>query len=238
MEFVGEIRRVELQWGFGVNYKHSATIPGFANTSIPARFANTKGTPASTLVRKRSVPSHSYAIDLGYLSSKSNEKVHTTTNPDVWHNPTDTCEANMPDIIQQFSVKAPLERVFQAFATPDGLEQWWTKKSSGESREGESIRLYFGPEFDWHAKVSRNTPPVAFEIQITQAHPDWEGTRVGCELAVTGDGVTSVRFYHTGWPENNEHWRVSCYCWAMYLRILRRNLEYGETVEYEKRLEV
>ena len=27
--------------------------------------------------------------------------------------------------------------------------------------------------------------------------------------------------YHRGWPEKNEHRRISCFCWAMYLRILR-----------------
>jgi uncharacterized protein YndB with AHSA1/START domain len=143
----------------------------------------------------------------------------------------------MPDIVQEFSVKAPPDRVFQSFATPSGLEKWWTKESSGESREGGIIRLHFGPEFDWQGRVTRYTPPHAFEIQITQAHPDWIGTVVGCELTPENDG-TRVRFYHKGWPESNEHWRVSCYCWAMYLRILRRNLEYGETVEYEKRLDV
>ena len=143
----------------------------------------------------------------------------------------------MPDIIQEFSVKAPPDRVFQAFATPGGLEKWWTKESSGESREGGTFRLYFGPEFEWQGRVTRHIPPHAFEIQITQAHPDWIGTVVGCELTTENDG-TRIRFYHNGWPEQNEHWRVSCYCWAMYLRILRRNLEHGETVEYEKRLDV
>ena len=53
-----------------------------------------------------------------------------------------------------------------------------------------------------------------------------------------GTDSTRVRFYHTGWPTENEHWRVSCYCWPMYLRIMRRNLEHGETVLYENRLDV
>jgi hypothetical protein len=70
------------------------------------------------------------------------------------------------------------------------------------------------------------------------SHPDWDGTRVGCELTTESPGLTRGRFYHTGWPEDNEHWRVSCYCWAMYLRLLRRYLEAGELVPYEKRLEV
>jgi uncharacterized protein YndB with AHSA1/START domain len=128
--------------------------------------------------------------------------------------------------------------VFELFATPAGLEKWWTKSSSGEMREGGTVRLYFGPQYDWQAKVTRYVPPSLFELQITQAHPDWMGTRVGCELSAGGNDSTRVLFYHTGWPEQNEHWRVSSFCWAMYLRILRRNQEYGETVEYEKRLDV
>jgi hypothetical protein len=31
---------------------------------------------------------------------------------------------------------------------------------------------------------------------------------------------------------------ISTYCWAMYLRILKRWLEFGEQVPYEKRLSV
>lgn len=47
-----------------------------------------------------------------------------------------------------------------------------------------------------------------------------------------------VRFYHTGWPTENAHWRISCYCWAMYLRVMRRYLEHGDIVPYENRLDV
>jgi hypothetical protein len=43
---------------------------------------------------------------------------------------------------------------------------------------------------------------------------------------------------HRGWPDANDHYRTSCHCWAMYLRILRRHLEHGESVPYEKRLDV
>ncbi len=50
--------------------------------------------------------------------------------------------------------------------------------------------------------------------------------------------MPEVSFYHMGWPENNEHFRISCYCWAMYLRILKRYIEYGEKVPYKSRLSV
>ncbi len=50
--------------------------------------------------------------------------------------------------------------------------------------------------------------------------------------------ITQVRFYHRGWPVETEHYRISCYCWAMYLRVMKRYLEHGEIVPYERRLDV
>ena len=147
----------------------------------------------------------------------------------------------MADIVHEFTVKAQPERVFQLFATPEGMDKWWTKAAGGETREGGEVHLYFGRDFKWRGRVTRSNAPHRFELEITEAHPDWMGTRVGCELLPEGSEeapVTRVGFYHTGWPEPNAHWRVSNFCWAMYLRILRRNAEYGEEVEYERRLQV
>jgi hypothetical protein len=72
---------------------------------------------------------------------------------------------------------------------------------------------------------------------MIHADDDWMATRVGFRLEGRKSG-TWVGFYHTGWPSANEHYRVSCNCWALYLRILRRYLEHGESVPYEKRLDV
>jgi hypothetical protein len=71
---------------------------------------------------------------------------------------------------------------------------------------------------------------------MTAADADWNGTRVGFRLEDKA-GTTWVRFYHRGWPSPNEHYRVSCHCWALYLRLLRRDLEHGEFVPYESRLD-
>jgi hypothetical protein len=71
---------------------------------------------------------------------------------------------------------------------------------------------------------------------MTSAVDDWLGTRVGL-LLVAEPGVTHVRFHHTGWVEANEHYRISCHCWAMYLRLLRRYVEHGEVVSYADRLD-
>jgi uncharacterized protein YndB with AHSA1/START domain len=141
----------------------------------------------------------------------------------------------MADIYHDFPIQASLARVFEAFSTSNGLDAWWTKKSSGRPALGEEYVLWFGPQYDWRAQVTRCVAPSEFELQITRADQDWNGTRVGIRL--DGQETTNVSFYHTGWPSANQHWRISCYCWAMYLRLLRRYLENGEFVAYEDRLD-
>jgi uncharacterized protein YndB with AHSA1/START domain len=42
----------------------------------------------------------------------------------------------MADVIHQFSIRAPQQAVFDMFATPQGLDKWWTKESSGEPKLG------------------------------------------------------------------------------------------------------
>lgn len=143
----------------------------------------------------------------------------------------------MPDILQDFPIAASPQRVFEAISTPKLLDEWWTLASSGEPVVGATYMLDFGPEYQWRARVTRADPGSAFEIEMTGADSDWAGTRVGFALSPSERG-TQVRFYHTGWPAENEHFRISCHCWAMYLRVLRRHIEHGESVPYHQRLDV
>ena len=140
----------------------------------------------------------------------------------------------MADIYQDFLIHAPASKVFHGISTPEGLDTWWTQRSS---KSGDEFDLFFGPTYNWRAKVSRSVPDREFEIELTQADADWTGTRMGFVLT-ENNGDTQARFHHTGWPKSNEHYRISCYCWAMYLRLLKRNVELGEVVPYEQRLEV
>lgn len=61
---------------------------------------------------------------------------------------------------------------------------------------------------------------------MTRADPEWLGTRVAVALADSGAG-TSVRFRRTGGATASDNYRGSTYCWAMYLRILKRYLEHA-----------
>lgn len=143
----------------------------------------------------------------------------------------------MADIVHEFPIQAQVTSVFEAISTPGGLDQWWTKTSAGTPEAGADYALGFGPGYDWRARVTAYEPGTRFAIQMTTADADWIDTRLSFDLTPNG-ASTMVRFQHEGGPEANEHYRISCFCWAMYLRVLRRYLEHGETVPYEDRLDV
>ena len=145
--------------------------------------------------------------------------------------------SGMHDILHDFPIGVPVASVFAAVSSPAGLDAWWTKRSAGKPVEGAEYDLHFGDGYDWRARVTKCTPDEHFELELTEADDDWKGTRIGFQLEERDTG-TWVRFHHVGWPADNEHYRGSCYCWAMYLRVLRRHLEHGESVPYAERLDV
>ncbi len=142
----------------------------------------------------------------------------------------------MADIVHDLTINAPVSAVYEAVSSPKGLDAWWTRKASGVPDLGNTYVLWFGPEHDWRAEVSRCARNTVFELCLTAADDDWIGTRVGFALAEE-EGKTTLRFSHAGWIARNEHFRISNFCWAMYLRLLKRYVEYDEVVPYERRLE-
>lgn len=143
----------------------------------------------------------------------------------------------MADIFHHFPINASTKRVYETISTPTGLDKWWTKKCSGKVDIRETMHLHFEPDYNWTAIVSKHSPNQEFELTMQTSDKDWEGSKVGFRLT-DKNNVTEVEFYHTGWKEANEHYRISNYCWAMYLRLLKRCLEFGEFVPYADRLDV
>ena len=133
------------------------------------------------------------------------------------------------------SIRALIEDVYAGFTQPERLDAWWTLASSGTPDEGATYQLGFSPDHEWQARVTRAELGRAFELELTHSDDDWLGTRVGVVLSDNG-GSTRVEFHHSGWREASDHFLQSNTCWALYLRILKRHLEHGETVPYAERL--
>ena len=141
------------------------------------------------------------------------------------------------DIVHYFLVNSSIESVYKAISTSSGIAKWWAREAEGHSELGALLDLDFGPGYQWQAQVTQMVPPTEFELVLVKADPDWVDSTVGFQLTAI-QKATDVRFFHRGWKEANEHYYISCYCWAMYLRIMKRYVEHGEEVAYEERLNV
>ena len=140
----------------------------------------------------------------------------------------------MPHVLHDLIIRSSPEAVFRAISTPEAIDNWWTLQCSGHAAMGGEYRLYFGESWDWRARVSRYEQGRAFEWAMIEAMDDWVGTRVGFELEPV-EGGTKTRFHHSGWGAESEHFRISSYCWAMLLRLLKVYVETGAVTPHVDR---
>lgn len=94
--------------------------------------------------------------------------------------------------------------------------------------------LNFGPEYDWRAEVIHVVPGQAFTWKMRKAMDDWMGTEVGIRLTEDKDG-TIVDFFHKGWKEAGDHFRISNFCWGYLLKGLKDYVEKGVVIPFEQR---
>lgn len=67
--------------------------------------------------------------------------------------------------------------------------------------------------------------------------PQWLNTKVGFHIKPDKNGCW-LEFSHREWKDRSENFPMTSYCWAVYLRLIKKYLETGVVVEYEKRLDV
>lgn len=140
----------------------------------------------------------------------------------------------MPDILHKFKIQAPIQRVFDAFCTADGLNAWWTLTANGEPQVGEPYTFFFGPDHDWRAEVTHVIPGKELTWRMTSAMNDWIGTEVGFTLTSEDQG-TCVLFFHKGWKEASNHFAITNFCWGQLLNGLKRYVEEGIIIPFNLR---
>lgn len=139
-------------------------------------------------------------------------------------------------ILHQLWIKATANQVFHCISEPEGLNKWWTETCSGEPIIGSIYTLGFTDPFIWKAKVVTSFPNQEFEFEILDSDPDWYGTRVHFKMKEHDDQSVQLQFSHSGWKDENEHFKISSFCWACYLKIMKDYLEKGIVIDYKNRM--
>ena len=108
----------------------------------------------------------------------------------------------MPDIRHRVVISAPLESVYEAVATTEGISEWWTRDGvRGESSEGSKLQFFFGqPEPAAVMEVTRLDPDGHVNWNCVEGADEWVGTKLAFDLTHKDD-ETVVLFTHADWRE-------------------------------------
>jgi uncharacterized protein YndB with AHSA1/START domain len=128
----------------------------------------------------------------------------------------------MVDILHRVGVVAPLDDVYQAVATPEGLARWWTTDTVGT---GAQLAFRFGDTGGFDMKVLELDPAGHVRWRVTDGPAEWIGTEIDWRLDRRGD-YTIVLFTHEGWREQVEFMHHCSTKWASFLLSLK---EFAET---------
>lgn len=140
----------------------------------------------------------------------------------------------MANIYHDLWIKASIDQVFEAVSVPKHIDAWWTNQCEGIPKIGSSYSFYFSDQFDWLAEIKDVKKNKHISWTMTKSDKDWDGTSIGFDLT-EDDSQVHVQFTHTDWRDINTHFRRTNYCWAMYLRLLKRYVEKGEVIDYDQR---
>ncbi|MGD8189391.1 SRPBCC family protein [Brevibacillus ginsengisoli] len=101
----------------------------------------------------------------------------------------------LPEIRKTVVLNAPIERVWKAVATSEGIASWWMPNTF-EAKLGHDFILHTGQFGDSPCKVTELDPP-------NQVGFDWgKDWHLVFELKKLEDGKTEFTLIHSGWdPE-------------------------------------
>jgi uncharacterized protein YndB with AHSA1/START domain len=135
-------------------------------------------------------------------------------------------ENEMVDILHRVGAVAPLETVYAAVATPEGIAGWWTTETTGASEVGGTVVTRFGDLGGFDLEVIELDPEGRVRWLVTDGPPEWIGTQISWRLRQDGE-YTIVNFAHEGWRETVEFLHHCSTKWATFLLSLKAYAEDG-----------
>lgn len=135
----------------------------------------------------------------------------------------------MATIYHQVGIKAPVEKIFNAIATPQGVSGWWTLTSGKPTIDGE-LTFSFG-EHDIFAKVTAYENNKHIEWTVQGEEGEWLNTRICFDLDEKQDQIM-VNFQHADWKEATEFLAHCSTKWAMFLLSLKKYVETGTGMSF------
>ena len=125
-----------------------------------------------------------------------------------------------------FHIDVPKREVFEAISTINGLSNWWTVQTKGQTNVGEIIQFDFGSFQGPKMKVVESVPNDKLVWECIASDHGWEGHRFVFELD-ENEEKTRVRFSHDGWKDQGDFYAQCSFSWGRYMESLRQYCQTG-----------
>jgi len=137
----------------------------------------------------------------------------------------------MPEIKLNLTIKASLEKVYEALTEQKHLALWWTPDCKAEPKEGTEAKFKFNPYGDFIVfnieKLDQDKEVVWKVIESKMmGTDDWQGTTVIFKLK-GNNGNTDVSFIHEDWKSESECFKKCTDGWKHFMGSLKLYLETG-----------
>ncbi|MDP4260990.1 MAG: hypothetical protein Q8941_00550 [Bacteroidota bacterium] len=130
-------------------------------------------------------------------------------------------------IIHVFHIGAGIDVVNQAIATIEGLQNWWSKDTSGSAAKDNIIQFRFGDVFKPDMKVIENTENRV-QWECVAGEKEWLGDKFTFFIT-DKKGSVSMKFTQEYANEiTEEQFGTFNFNWGYYLNSLKQYCETGK----------
>ncbi|MBB4118621.1 uncharacterized protein YndB with AHSA1/START domain [Mesonia hippocampi] len=140
----------------------------------------------------------------------------------------------MESIEQVNYIKAPIESVYQALTSEEGLGEVWTNKLKVKPEVGFVNEFDFDEGYITKMKTIELKENAKIIWECIASDKEWVGTTISFELSEK-DNVTAVVLKHSNWRELTEFYQWCNYNWAMFLFSLKTYCENQKGLPYQER---
>ncbi len=154
----------------------------------------------------------------------------------------------MPNIHQAVLIGAPIEKVYEAITSREGLSAWWTPDVKTTGKVNSVSSFSFGEHYVKEMKVLDLQPFELIKWECIKGADEWVGTSLSYRLTsgdresilkshpeVSGQvdqlkksDMTLLIFHHDEWREDTVMFAECSYTWGQFLKSLKLFCETGK----------
>jgi len=140
-------------------------------------------------------------------------------------------DAGTKSIYHRLLIETPVEIVYRAITTAEGLAGWWTPDTIAKPEVGSILRFGFGPSYFKTMEVIALIPYSKVEWRCMKAVKEWIGTTLTFELEPHQKGCVLL-FHHDGWANYSAEFASCSFDWALFFRSFKFFCEKGQGFPY------